>query len=236
LKEEKGNSNNCAVKLLTMERSSGRARKASQKVVDSREVFEAVGEVVLSKRKGKSVPKDKDRHSSDGKSQKKGPTESLNKQPGSQYHIPVATVSPANQFIPSSVALSLLDKAAQISVSADQMTCTGTEGGFRMIRATHGVHFGPYYWECEILPSPSAAGVAGGDGGGGGAGGGGRQGLDSHVRVGWSTRFGELRGPVGYNKHSYGYRDVAGECIAVYRSAAWVYALWQTHLITLIHA
>jgi hypothetical protein len=28
--------------------------------------------------------------------------------------------------------------------------------------------------------------------------------------VGFSTRFGELRGPVGYDKHSFAYRDVGG--------------------------
>ena len=46
-----------------------------------------------------------------------------------------------------------------------------------------------YYWEVEILAS---------------------SGEDAHVRVGWSARSGELQGPVGYDKHSYGYRDVNG--------------------------
>jgi Set1/Ash2 histone methyltransferase complex subunit ASH2 len=61
--------------------------------------------------------------------------------------------------------------------------------GFRMVRATHGVHNGPYFWECEIL-KPSTK--------------------NSHVRVGWSTRFGELQAPVGFDKCSYAYCDVTG--------------------------
>ena len=58
-----------------------------------------------------------------------------------------------------------------------------------MVRATHGVHNGAYYWEIEILPhrSPNAA-----------------------VRIGWSQRQGELQGPVGYDKFSFGYRDIGG--------------------------
>ena len=31
-----------------------------------------------------------------------------------------------------------------------------------------------------------------------------------HYRVGWSTRMGELQGPVGYDKFSYAYGDVTG--------------------------
>jgi len=57
-----------------------------------------------------------------------------------------------------------------------------------MVRATHGVHRGSYYWELEVIQS----------------------GPDSHIRVGWSTRQGELQGPVGFDQHSYAYRDVAG--------------------------
>jgi hypothetical protein len=32
----------------------------------------------------------------------------------------------------------------------------------------------------------------------------------AHVRIGWSTRQGELQGPVGYDKYSFGYTDVVG--------------------------
>ena len=58
-----------------------------------------------------------------------------------------------------------------------------------MVRATHGVHAGAYYFEVEILKS---------------------DGVDAHVRVGWSTRQGELQSFVGYDKWSFGVRDLNG--------------------------
>ena len=58
-----------------------------------------------------------------------------------------------------------------------------------MIRATHGVHSGSYFWEIEILLGCP----------------------DSHVRVGWSTRQGELQAPVGFDKFSFAYRDISGK-------------------------
>lgn len=59
-----------------------------------------------------------------------------------------------------------------------------------MVRATNGVHSGSYYWEAVVLNEVSSK---------------------CHVRIGWSTRQGELQGPVGYDRYSYGYRDVNGE-------------------------
>lgn len=59
-----------------------------------------------------------------------------------------------------------------------------------MIRATHGVHRGGYFWEALILPS---------------------HGPDAHYRIGWSTRQGDLQAPVGFDQYSYGYRDTGGE-------------------------
>jgi Set1/Ash2 histone methyltransferase complex subunit ASH2 len=93
--------------------------------------------------------------------------------------------------ITGKVALSTRDKAPEVILSDDQMTCTGS-GGYRMIRATHGVHVGAYFWEAEILPPPS--GML----------------SDAHIRLGWSTRQGPLQAPVGYDKHSYAYRDIDG--------------------------
>ncbi len=57
-----------------------------------------------------------------------------------------------------------------------------------MVRATHGVHSGAYYWEAEILSVDK----------------------NSHVRIGWSTRQGVLQAPVGYDIYSFGYRDING--------------------------
>jgi hypothetical protein len=53
-----------------------------------------------------------------------------------------------------------------------------------MIRATHGFHHGVYYYECEINFCDNVAAFA---------------------RVGWSTRFGELQAPVGYDSNSFGF-------------------------------
>ena len=63
-----------------------------------------------------------------------------------------------------------------------------------MVRATHGIHWGSYYWELlELVLLQSSP--------------------DSHIRVGWSTRQGELQGPVGFDQYSYAYRDVAGSLL-----------------------
>ncbi len=65
-----------------------------------------------------------------------------------------------------------------------------------MVRATHGVHRGSYYWEAEILSNKQ---------------------FDSstHYRIGWSSRLGELQGPVGFDQHSYGYRSIEGFHVAI---------------------
>lgn len=72
-----------------------------------------------------------------------------------------------------------------------------------MVRATHGVHRGAYYYEILVLPPLSD---------------------NAHVRVGWSTRRGELQAPVGYDEFSYGYRDIDGTII---------HSMPLTHLVIL---
>lgn len=96
-----------------------------------------------------------------------------------------------NEFIQPSryLELSSRDKAPQLILSNDRLTCYGVEGGYRMVRASHGVHNGAYYMEIQVLPS---------------------DGPDAHIRVGWSTRLAELQAPVGYDKYSYAYRDING--------------------------
>lgn len=59
-----------------------------------------------------------------------------------------------------------------------------------MIRSTHGFHHGPYYWECEIRNCNNE---------------------NSFVRVGWSTRFGELQAPLGYDINSYSFCSQDGK-------------------------
>lgn len=104
------------------------------------------------------------------------------------YGKPVVSVERKTVILPS-VALSDYDKAPQLFLSKDQLTVYGSEGGYRVIRATHGVHRGSYYWEVEILESSEE---------------------NSHIRIGWSTRNGELQAPVGFDRYSYGYRDIDG--------------------------
>lgn len=71
-----------------------------------------------------------------------------------------------------------------------------------MVRATHGVHRGAYYWEMEMLEP---------------------QGPNAHVRVGWATRQGELQAPVGYDQYSFGYRDTGGVTTRVAVSQAFTH-------------
>ena len=104
------------------------------------------------------------------------------------------TYAPSAEWVPPSVALSSRDVAQNLLVLEGQMTVVGIDrggGGYRMVRATHGVHNGAYFWEAQILPSEPIDDQA-------------------HVRLGWSTRMGELQAPVGYDKHSYAYRDEKG--------------------------
>jgi Set1/Ash2 histone methyltransferase complex subunit ASH2 len=58
-----------------------------------------------------------------------------------------------------------------------------------MARASHGVHSGNYYFEVHILDTCSET---------------------SHFRIGWASRQAELEGPVGYDNHSFAYRDIDG--------------------------
>jgi len=136
---------------------------------------------------------------------------------------------------PPSVVLSSRDKAAQLTLSKDQLVCIGAVGGYRMIRSTHGVHSGRYYWEAQMLPlgssvdqifgttaisdgattakSSGTAGVNSSSGSGSNSNSSSSAPKSihgAHVRVGWSTRQGELQGPVGFDKYSYGYRDARG--------------------------
>ncbi|CAN0125293.1 unnamed protein product [Ectocarpus sp. 8 AP-2014] len=100
---------------------------------------------------------------------------------GSQAYIP-----PASGVV---VSRSAEDCAPQLTMPhKDQLTVTGHKG-FRMARATKGVSNGTWYWECTVLPPETTEG---------------------HCRLGWSLPAGKLQGPVGYDKFSYAYRDIAG--------------------------
>jgi Set1/Ash2 histone methyltransferase complex subunit ASH2 len=77
-----------------------------------------------------------------------------------------------------------------------------------MVRASHGVSSGEWYFELQVnsaesqgLPStlpPASSGAAV------------PLPLSAHTRVGWSTEKGDLEVPVGFDRYSYGYRDLNG--------------------------
>ena len=138
------------------------------------------------------------------------------------------------QEAPIHVHLSKTDSAPQLKIVDDQrLIVRGGMRGYRMSRATHGISSGNYYYEAIILDPPKVSeivsslppnarlgrtlqsqlqqalleeenGVP----------------LDQrtstfggHVRLGWSMRTGDLQAPVGYDKWSYGVRDIGGSKI-----------------------
>ncbi|ETW09792.1 hypothetical protein H310_00272 [Aphanomyces invadans] len=81
-----------------------------------------------------------------------------------------------------------LDKGPLLVLGDDGVTVSGTKG-FCMARTNVGVKKGTYYFEIKLLPAAEAY----------------------HVRVGWGTKKGDINAPVGFDEHSYGYRDIGGE-------------------------
>lgn len=135
------------------------------------------------------------------------------------------------QECPPFVHLSKTDSAPQLKVMDDRrLIIKGGMRGYRMSRATHGVSSGNFYYEATILEPPPVSEIAaslppnvrmgkklqaqiqqalldekerrtnstifGG-----------------HVRLGWSMRTGDLQAPVGYDKWSFGLRDIGGSKI-----------------------
>jgi Set1/Ash2 histone methyltransferase complex subunit ASH2 len=85
------------------------------------------------------------------------------------------------------ILLSKIYKAEKIELSTDRLTASGSKG-YRMVRATRGVVEGAWYFEITVD----------------------RLGDTGHTRLGWSTRRGDIQAPVGYDAHSYAYRDLDG--------------------------
>jgi Set1/Ash2 histone methyltransferase complex subunit ASH2 len=127
---------------------------------------------------------------------------------------------------PPFVHLSNRDSAPQLKIE-DFTKVIGGMQGYRMARASHGVSQGTFYFEVLVLSPPtiqdiqaklppnvrlgsklqkqlqdlsknkdSTSSHAGGN-----------------LRIGWSMRTGDLQAPVGYDKWSYGLRDIAGSRI-----------------------
>ncbi|KAI5624429.1 set1/Ash2 histone methyltransferase complex subunit ASH2 isoform X1, partial [Silurus asotus] len=85
------------------------------------------------------------------------------------------------------VLLALHDRAPQLKISDDRLTVTG-EKGYSMVRASHGVRKGAWYFEVTIDEMPA----------------------DTAARLGWSQPLGNLQAPLGYDKFSYSWRSKKG--------------------------
>lgn len=84
------------------------------------------------------------------------------------------------------VLLSMNDRAPQLKLSDDRLSVTG-EKGYCMLRATHGVSKGNWYFEATVDIPP-----------------------DTATRIGWSQLYGNLQAPLGYDKFSYSWRSKKG--------------------------
>ncbi|KAL3875354.1 hypothetical protein ACJMK2_033311 [Sinanodonta woodiana] len=92
-------------------------------------------------------------------------------------------------FLGSEVLLALHDRATQLKISDDRLSVSG-EKGYSMVRATHGVRRGSWYYEVHIDEMIQ----------------------DSATRIGWSQALGNLQAPCGYEKFSYSWRSKKGTC------------------------
>lgn len=135
------------------------------------------------------------------------------------------------QECPPFVHMSKTDSAPQLKILDDRrLIIKGGMRGYRMSRATHGVSSGNYYYEVIILEPPKVSEIVASlpsnvrmgkklqdqiqqallDE---------KEGRENstqfggHVRLGWSMRTGDLQAPVGYDKWSFGVRDIGGSKI-----------------------
>ncbi|KAJ8683163.1 hypothetical protein QAD02_018955 [Eretmocerus hayati] len=88
---------------------------------------------------------------------------------------------------PSVVLLALHDRAPQLKVAEDRLAVTG-EKGYCLIRATHSICRGSWYWEATIEEMPEG----------------------SATRLGWSQQYANLQAPLGYDKFGYSWRSRKG--------------------------
>uniref|UniRef100_A0A8V5H380 Uncharacterized protein n=1 Tax=Melopsittacus undulatus TaxID=13146 RepID=A0A8V5H380_MELUD len=77
--------------------------------------------------------------------------------------------------------------APQLKISDDRLTVIG-EKGYSMVRASHGVRKGAWYFEISMDEMPP----------------------DTAARLGWSQPLGNLQAPLGYDKFSYSWRSKKG--------------------------
>jgi hypothetical protein len=94
---------------------------------------------------------------------------------------------------PGPVRLSERDRSPALTFvdgPEHRLTVRGFKG-YRMVRATHGVTEGDWYFEATVLPHEA----------------------DGAVRLGWSTRRSDTETPVGFDGQSFGIRDRTGEFV-----------------------
>ncbi|KAF5276970.1 hypothetical protein FQR65_LT16110 [Abscondita terminalis] len=90
-------------------------------------------------------------------------------------------------LVPSTVLLALHDRAPQLKISEDRLAVTG-EKGYCMVRATHWVNRGCWYWEATVEEMPEG----------------------SAIRMGWGQDYANLQAPLGYDKFGYSWRSKKG--------------------------
>lgn len=90
-------------------------------------------------------------------------------------------------FLEQKVALALHDKAPQLKLSDDRLTVMGDKG-YSMIRATHGVTHGSWYFEVCVKEKPNS----------------------SALRIGWAQSLANIQATCGFDKFSYSWRSRKG--------------------------
>ncbi|XP_065344376.1 set1/Ash2 histone methyltransferase complex subunit ASH2 [Cloeon dipterum] len=88
---------------------------------------------------------------------------------------------------PSTVLLALHDRAPVLRISEDRLSVTGDKG-YCMVRATHSVSRGTWYFEVKVTEMPEG----------------------SACRVGWGQEYANLQAPLGYDKFGYSWRSRKG--------------------------
>lgn len=101
-------------------------------------------------------------------------------------------------FLESKVALTLHDRAPQLKLSDDRMSVTG-EKGYSMVRATHGVFKGGWYFEATVKEAPGAKSNTNST-----------SSMSAALRIGWAQPLANLQAPCGYDKFSYSWRSRKG--------------------------
>lgn len=91
------------------------------------------------------------------------------------------------KIIPPQVKLSENDRASQLKLNENHIKVTG-EKGYSMVRATHGVNRGKYYYEVYIDSMPE----------------------NTATRIGWGQCYANLQAPLGYDHYGYSWRSRFG--------------------------